>query len=98
MVGVGTARILQITFERASAQPVFRIAEPVEGAREAKLPQTIATLPVGYWKLGGATNASMEGFNAKVRWLIKPAYGFRDFKYFRLKIFDLPSTDIRKRL
>ena len=26
------------------------------------------------------------------------AYGFRDFKYFRLKIFDLPSTDIRKRL
>ena len=28
----------------------------------------------------------------------KQAYGFRDFKYFRLKIFDLPSTDIRKRL
>ena len=53
---------------------------------------------LGYWKLGGATNASMEGFNAKVRWLIKQAYGFRDFKYFRLKIFDLPSTDIRKRL
>ena len=52
---------------------------------------------LGYWKLGGATNA-MEGFNAKIRWLIKQAYGFRDFKYFRLKIFDLPSTDIRKRL
>ena len=53
---------------------------------------------LGYWKLGGATNASMEGFNAKIRWLIKQAYGFRDFKYFRLKVFDLPSTDIRKRL
>lgn len=53
---------------------------------------------LGYWKLDGATNASMEGFNGKVRWLIKQAYGFRDFKYFRLKIFDLPSTDIRKRL
>ena len=53
---------------------------------------------LGYWKLGGATNASMEGFNGKVRWLIKQAFGFRDFKYFRLKIFDLPSTDIRKRL
>ena len=52
----------------------------------------------GYWKLDGATNASMEGFNGKVRWLIKQAYGFKDFKYFRLKIFDLPSTDIRKRL
>ena len=53
---------------------------------------------LGYWKLGEATNASMEGFNGKVRWLIKQAFGFRDFKYFRLKIFDLPSTDIRKKL
>ena len=53
---------------------------------------------LGYWKLGKATNASMEGFNGKVRWLIKQAFGFRDFKYFRLKIFDLPSTDIRKKL
>ena len=52
---------------------------------------------LGYWKLGGATIASMEGFNGKVRWLIKQAFGFRDFKYFRLKIFDLPSTDIRKK-
>jgi transposase len=51
-----------------------------------------------YWKLGGATNASMEEFNGKVRWLIKQAFGFRDFKYFRLKIFDLPSTDIKKKL
>ena len=40
----------------------------------------------------------MEGFNGKVRWLIKQAFGFRDFKYFRLKIFDLPSTNIRKKL
>ena len=53
---------------------------------------------LGYWKLGGATNASMEGFNGKVRRLIKQAFGFRGFKYFRLKIFDLPSTDIRKKL
>ena len=37
---------------------------------------------LGYWKLGGATNASMEGFNGKVRWLINQAFGFRDFKYF----------------
>lgn len=29
---------------------------------------------LGYWKLGGATNASMEGFNGKVRWLIKQAF------------------------
>ena len=51
-------------------------------------------VPLG--KVRGIT--VMEGFNGKVRWLIKQAYGFRDFKYFRLKIFDLPSTDIRKRL
>jgi hypothetical protein len=51
---------------------------------------------LGYWRLGGAANASMEGFNGKVRWLVKQAFGFRDFKYFRLKIFDLPSTDIKK--
>ena len=38
----------------------------------------------------------MEGFNGKVPWLIKQAFGFGDFKYFRLKIFDLPSIDIRK--
>ena len=44
------------------------------------------------------TNALMEGFNGKVRWLIKQAFGFRDFNYFRLKIFDLPLTDTRKRL
>ena len=53
---------------------------------------------LSYWKLDRAINASMEGFNGKVCCLIKQAYGFRDFKYFRLKIFDLPSTDIRKRL
>ena len=28
----------------------------------------------------------MEGFNNKIRWLIKQAYGFRDRKYFKLNI------------
>ena len=45
-----------------------------------------------------AGSARSRASCGKVRWLIKQAYGFRDFKYFRLKIFDLPSTDIRKRL
>ena len=40
----------------------------------------------------------MEGFNGKVRWLIKQAFGFRDFKYFELKIFDLPNTNTAARL
>ncbi len=52
---------------------------------------------LGHWS-HGATNASMEGFNGKVRWLIKQAFGFRDFKYFKLKIFDLPNTNTAARL
>ena len=51
---------------------------------------------LAFWRHDGATNASQEGFNNKIRWLIGQAYGFRDYEYFRLKIFDLPSTSIRK--
>ena len=45
-----------------------------------------------YWRSGGWTSAAVEGFNNKIRWLIKQAYGYRDQKYFDLKIFDLPKT------
>jgi transposase len=51
---------------------------------------------LAFWRHGGATNAAQEGFNNKIRWLIGQAYGFRDYEYFRLKIFDLPSTSIKK--
>jgi len=53
---------------------------------------------LAFWRHDGATNASQEGFNNKIRWLIGQAYGFRDYEYFRLKIFDLPSTSIKKAL
>lgn len=53
---------------------------------------------LAFWRHDGATNASQEGFNNKIRWLISQAYGFRDYDYFRLKLFDLPSTNIRKAL
>jgi transposase len=53
---------------------------------------------LAYWRSGGASNASQEGFNNKIRWLISQAYGFHDYEYFRLKIFDLPSTNIKKAL
>jgi len=52
---------------------------------------------LAYWKLG-ITSAKVEGFNNKIRWLIKQAYGYRDKAYFKLKIFDLPSTSIEKSL
>ena len=46
---------------------------------------------LGFWRYKGASNAKTEGFNNKIRWLIKQAYGYRDYKYFRLKILDLPN-------
>lgn len=48
---------------------------------------------LGFWEYRGATNAKAEGFNNKIRWLIKQAYGYRDYAYFRLKIFDLPEVE-----
>jgi len=46
---------------------------------------------LGFWEFRCASNASVEGFNNKIRWLIRQAYGYRDFKFFRLKVFDLPN-------
>ena len=40
----------------------------------------------------------MEGFNNKIRWLIEQAYGFRDSKYFKLKIYQLPEISSVKEL
>ena len=52
---------------------------------------------LGFWEFRGASNASVEGFNNKIRWLIKQAYGYRDFRYFKLKVFDLPNLKARDR-
>lgn len=46
---------------------------------------------LAHWRFQGLTSAGMEGFNNKIRWLIRQAYGFRDQEYFDLKIFDLPN-------
>lgn len=46
---------------------------------------------LGFWKHNGATNAASEGFNNKIRWLIRQAYGYRDREYFKLKVYSLPS-------
>lgn len=53
---------------------------------------------LGYWKHGRASNAKTEGFNNKIRWLIRQAYGFRDREYFKLKIYALPDTETTKSL
>lgn len=51
---------------------------------------------LGYWKYGRASNAKTEGFNNKIRWLIRQAYGFRDREYFKLKIYALSDTETTK--
>ena len=46
-------------------------------------------------------NAASEGFN-KIRHLIARAYlrshGYRDYKYMKLKIYELPLMELTKRI
>ena len=51
-----------------------------------------------YWTFHHLTNASSEGFNNKIRWLIRQAYGFRDREFLRLKIYQLPEISCVKEL
>ncbi len=51
---------------------------------------------LAYWEFDQLTSAGMEGFNNKIRWLMRQAYGFHDQEYFDLKIYDLPTCTIDK--
>ena len=53
---------------------------------------------VSFWKHDGITNASQEGFNNKIGWLTRQAYGYRDEIYLHLKIYDLPNLSTKKYL
>ena len=53
---------------------------------------------LGYWRHNRITSASQEGFNNKIGWLTRQAYGYRDVQYLFLKIHDLPNLDTRKEL
>lgn len=44
---------------------------------------------LAYWSSGGMNNAATEGFNRKIRGLLETAYGFHDYKFLRMRIFDL---------
>ena len=44
---------------------------------------------LAYWSSGGMNNAATEGFNRKTRGRLETAYGFHDYKFLRLRIFDL---------
>ena len=53
---------------------------------------------VSFWTFRHISNTQMEGFNNKIRWLIKQAYGFRDWEYFKLKIYQLPEISSSKEI
>ena len=44
---------------------------------------------LAYWSSGGGNNAATEEFNRKTRGLLEMSYGFHEFKFLRLRIFDL---------
>ena len=50
------------------------------------------------WTFDRMSNASTEGFNNKIRWLIRQPYGFRGVFYLKLKIFQLASIQPQKEL
>ena len=53
---------------------------------------------LGYWRHNRITSASQEGFNNKIGWLTRQAYGYHDEGYLHLKIYDLPNISTRKQL
>ena len=53
---------------------------------------------VSFWKHRRITSASQEGFNNKIGWLTRQAYGYKDREYLYLKIYDLPNLKTRKYL
>lgn len=63
----------------------------------AKTIRKHATGILAFWKTK-ITSAIMEGFNNKIGWLTRQAYGYRDEEYLILKIFDLPNLKTRQTL
>ena len=51
---------------------------------------------ISYRTFRHISSAKMEGFNDKIRWLIRQASGFRDREYFNLKIFPFSEISCEK--
>lgn len=76
------------------------LAEATKLAPLRTMVRTIRSHSAGilaYWNQG-ITSAKVEGFNNKIRWLIRQAYGYRDEEYVELKIFHLPEISTTKKL
>lgn len=66
---------------------LISMAESIEEHKECIL---------GYWRFGKACDSGAEGFNTKIRWLLKQAFGYRDREYLKLKIYALPDTQTNR--
>ena len=54
---------------------------------------------LAYWQTGKCiSSAAMEGFNNKIGWATRQAYGYRDMEFLELIIYDLPDTKTAKEL
>jgi transposase len=53
---------------------------------------------LAFWRHNRITSAGQEGFNNKIGWLTRQAYGYRDEDYLLLKIYDLPHLSTRRAL
>jgi transposase len=89
----------------ATAQAAFTLwCEKAEASAIQCLKQMARTIRkrmeglLGFWKHGRVTSASQEGFNNKIGWLTRQAYGYRDEAFLHLKIYDLPNLSTRKEL
>ncbi len=77
------------TTKETGVKELIKMAESVENHFEGIL---------AFWHSNKITSAAMEGFNNKIRWLIRQAYGFQDEEYFHYKIYDLPTLKTTKSL
>jgi transposase len=91
--GVATARTaFTLWCEKAEASAIHclkQMAKTIRKRMEGLL---------GFWKHDRITSASQEGFNNKIGWLTRQAYGYRDEAFLYLKIYDLPNLSTRKEL
>ena len=78
--------------EKAEASAIHCLKQMAKAIR-----QRIEGL-LAYWKHARLTSASQEGFNNKIGWLTRQAYGYRDEKYLHLKIYDLPNLSMKRHL
>jgi len=91
--GVNTARdAFMLWCDKAEASAVHCLKKMAKTIRK-RLEGLLA-----FWKHDRLTSASQEGFNNKIGWLTRQAYGYRDEEFLHLKIYDLPNLSTRKEL